>query len=110
MTIAAEWFVYDPVDGASFYATEDEAHARAEELLEEERDESGDSGWNEHVTDICYGRVVGSVVQTKSEPAPEGSAFDEYWEFALKTHEEEWRRDLQQARAAWDVPRGTMEI
>jgi len=80
----AEWFVYDPIDGASFYATEVEARDRAEALLEEERDDSGD-GWNEHVNQICYGRVMGRVEQIKCAPAPEGSGFDEYWDFALKT-------------------------
>jgi hypothetical protein len=88
MTIAADWFVYDPVDGVSFYAIEAEARDRAGALLEEERDDiDPDTGWNEHVSDICYGRVIGRVVRTKCEPAPEGSGFDEVWDFALKTVE-----------------------
>src|SRR5512146_1074817 len=46
MTIAADFFVYDPEGDISWYATEAEARARAEAILEEERDHSPD-GWRE---------------------------------------------------------------
>ena len=80
------FFVYDHMDGIDFYATEAEAKDRCEALLDEERLALDDSGWNENVTDICYGKVLGGVVQTACEKAPEGSGFDEMWDFAVKEY------------------------
>jgi len=77
------WFAYDPLDGVSFFATEAEARAQAEAWLDEERDRSVD-GWSEEVEGICYGLVTGYVVQTKNEPAPEGSEFDYIADYALR--------------------------
>jgi hypothetical protein len=85
MSKAYGWFVHDPVDGASFYATEQEAHDAAEKLLDEERDRAVDDEWVlENVESICYGRVCGEVVQTKCTTAEEGSGVDEIWDFELR--------------------------
>ena len=81
--MSKEWFAYDPVDGASFFATEAEAKKQAEDWLDEERNKSAD-GWSEDVEGICWGRVCGGVVQTKNEPAPEGSDFDYIADYALR--------------------------
>ena len=85
MTTDRNYFAYDHMDGIDFYATEAEAIARAEAVLEDDRDNLDDSGWDENVTLICYGQVLGHVVQTKCEPAPEGSPYDEIWDFAVKS-------------------------
>ena len=76
------FFSYDPEDGISFHATEDEARSEAEGALEAERDNAADSdlGWNEQVSEICWGVVLGDVVQTKCEQVEDG----EIWDFALK--------------------------
>lgn len=78
--------VFDPEDGPEWFDTADAAEAHAETILEAERDLSAD-GWSEEVTGICWGEFVclGEVVQTKCEKAEEGSEFDEWWDFDLKS-------------------------
>lgn len=78
--------VFDPEDGPEWFETADAAKAHAETILEAERDKSVD-GWNEEVTEICWGEFVclGEVVRTKCEKAEEGSEFDEWWDFELKS-------------------------
>jgi hypothetical protein len=77
---------FDPQDGPEWFETADEAKAHAEHLLDMYRDDCGD-GWDEEVDTIHWGEYtcLGEVVQTKCESAPEGSEFDEYWDFELKS-------------------------
>lgn len=84
MTIAADYFVYDPEGDISWYATADEARSRCEAILEEERDGMDDSGWREDLTNLCWGRVMGRCEMTKCEPAPGDSEFDEYQDYAVR--------------------------
>lgn len=76
------FFVYDPECGFETYATAKEAEEAAEGILEAYRDDAGD-GWDECVTNLCWGEIREQAVQTDCNPAPEGSAFDEYWDFGL---------------------------
>jgi len=77
------FFVYDPECGFETYTTAKEAEEAAEGILEEYRDNAGD-GWDECVASLCWGEIREQVVQTDRRPAPEGSSFDEYWDFGLK--------------------------
>lgn len=79
------WVVFDPVDGPEWFDDPDKAREYADEILGYYREDSGNEGWNEEVTGLCWGEFVphGVVAQTKCEPAPEGSEFGEIWDFAL---------------------------
>lgn len=78
----SNYFVSDPECGDEFYETADEAKKEAELILDFYRDASGD-GWDECVTSLCWGIVLEECNQTKCEPAPKGSEFDEIWDFGL---------------------------
>lgn len=60
-----DYFACDFDNNVEFFTTEDAARKFAESALEEAADLSGDSGWPENTTDICYGRVIASVEETK---------------------------------------------
>jgi len=77
------FFVHDPECGDEFFDTAEEAKAHAESLLDEYRDGSGD-GWNEIVTNICWGEVREQCVLMTCVPAPPGSEFDEIWDFGFR--------------------------
>ncbi len=64
-----KYFCYDPECGFETFNNEAEAKACAEEYLNAAREEAGD-GWAESVDQICYGKIIGSVVQTKYCDAP----------------------------------------
>jgi len=77
--------VFDPQDGPEFFDTAEEAKARAEEILEDYKERSSD-GWDEEVEDLHWGEYVvrEEATQTVCEPAPEGSQFDEIWDYELR--------------------------
>ena len=70
------------------HATAKEAKDEAEAALEESRDSAGD-GWSEDVHNICWGRSEEQVTRVSAKKAPEGSPFDELWEFELLPFKEE---------------------
>ena len=89
------YFSYDPEDGLQFHATSGEARARARHALECYQDEASE-GWNESVTDVCWGRVCGRVHESRrmtweewmrsqgdDDPIPP-FPFDEYVEYDLE--------------------------
>lgn len=54
------WFAYSQDGGVEFFPTEDEAKARAEELLAEDRDFARiNREWSEDAESICWGKVHG---------------------------------------------------
>ena len=71
--------------------TLEEAKAAAEQALEDCRDEAIGDGWSESVDDICYGVLLGAVVETERKPwnvedfgsPPNGEEDTEYVEYAL---------------------------
>lgn len=70
------FFSWDPQEREFCeHETAEQAKDSAEEVLQFFRDEAGD-GWDEEVHNIVWGQIIGRVVQTKNEPAPEGSEFD----------------------------------
>lgn len=53
-----KYFSYDPNgDGFSFHDSADEAKEAAEKALGEERDSACNCGWNDNVTEICWGEI-----------------------------------------------------
>jgi hypothetical protein len=73
------FFSYDHEDGIEFHETAEEAKARAEKALDMDRDFAED-GWDDNVTDICWGEVKGRVVETMRRPTtPEDNTDCEEW-------------------------------
>lgn len=72
------YFSFDPDNGIEFFNSEAEAKTSAEATLDSYRDASGDdTGWDESVTDICYGIVLGEVVEISHIPRPPEDEIDE---------------------------------
>ncbi len=61
-----QWFfAWDPVNGDfDTFATVEEAAACAEKHLDWARDEAPD-GWPEDTTGICYGQILGEVIESE---------------------------------------------
>ena len=70
------WFSYDPCDGFETHATETAARERAEKALQYEKDEAAGDGWNEEVTQICWGKVAQQVEETSRKQRPPDSELD----------------------------------
>ena len=70
-----QFFSYDHEDGIEFHKTAEEAKLRAMKSLDLDRDYS-DEGWSEEVTQICWGEVKGSVVETMRRPVNEEDNLD----------------------------------
>jgi len=78
------YFSYDNEDGIKFHDTAEEAKHRAEAALEANRDYASE-GWEDTVSDICWGEVNGHVVETMRRPTtPEDDVdYDEFVDYAL---------------------------
>ncbi len=65
-------YYVDGPDGTDYYETAEQAEQAAESLLDEAREEAGDSGWPEWIDSLEWGEVVCHqyAVQTSREPAP----------------------------------------
>jgi hypothetical protein len=70
------WFSYDPCDGFETHDTETAARERAEKALQYEKDEAAGDGWNEEVTQICWGKVAQKVEETSRKQRPPDSELD----------------------------------
>jgi hypothetical protein len=71
------WFSYDTGgNGFSLHATREEAKKAAEDALDAYRDDAPE-GWSDDVEDVCYGQVLGRVVETYRKERPDGVALDE---------------------------------
>jgi hypothetical protein len=78
------WYSIDSEGCIEMHETEDEARRAAEAALEEARDVAPD-GWPEFTEAIQWGRLQPRQrVAKTTEPAPEGSEFDELWDFELR--------------------------
>ncbi len=76
MVEAASYFACDFDQQVEFFSTEAEAKKYAENALEEAGEQAADGSWPENTTEICYGRVLGSVECVKSIPRPPESIID----------------------------------
>jgi hypothetical protein len=74
-----KYFSYDYEDGFEFHKTQDEAIKRATLLLEYYRDNSGD-GWNEDISDLCWGEIKQIATMCNIEPWPGYYGGDEGYE------------------------------
>jgi len=94
--MAEFYFVWDDNTGFDLYGSEEEARKVAQETLDEYTAEAGD-GWAEEATNLCWGKLVGRVVETKrmswedhlreqGVEVEEGEQhpFDEYIEYELR--------------------------
>lgn len=72
-----KWFSYDPDNGFETHATEEKARANAEESLHWHKQEAADYGWDENVTQICWGKIAQEVVMTSRETKPPPDQLDE---------------------------------
>jgi len=66
-----------------FHDTEEDAKREAENELECEQDVANSEGWNDCVTQICWGVVKQQVQLVSSTPTP-GGKFDSIDEYELK--------------------------
>ena len=84
-----KFFSYDHENGPEFHSTAKEAKKRADEALDNDR-EYAYEGWAEEVEQICWGKILGQVVETERRPVkPEDGlcGFDEYVDYQLSdTH------------------------
>ena len=79
------WFSYDDCEGFKTHKTEEEAREFAQGSLDSERDSCRwNEEWSDEVNEICWGKVIEKVVETKWEPAPPESEFDEYVDYGLR--------------------------
>ena len=80
------FFTFSSMGEFKTHATEEKARAEAESDLDQCRDCSADGGWDETVTNICWGEIRQGVVQTVCRPRREDEPheFDEIWDFALE--------------------------
>lgn len=66
------WFVYDYENGIEFYATEAEAKAAAQKILEFWRGEAiSDGEWSDEVEHLVWGRVHQFIVEVPIENGDE---------------------------------------
>lgn len=84
------YFSYEQDGGLTFHSTEDEARKAAEAELDTYRDISGDDGWPESVTEICYGLVIAEVKQTSYTPRPPADEIDDE---GIDNHGNCWTED-----------------
>jgi predicted nucleic acid-binding Zn-ribbon protein len=70
-----KYFSYNPEDGFEIHATEAEAVSAAEASLQIWRDEAVSDGWSLDVDEICWGMIVGRIIEIKT-----GEFFDYQFE------------------------------
>ena len=64
------WFVIDSCGDVETFDSADAAEQAADNCLDMERSEAGD-GWNEDVTRIMWGKVLGVIEETMRRPRTE---------------------------------------
>lgn len=80
------WYSYDPEDGFELHATEAEARARVDAVLEEERERAGSDGWRDEceMMELSYGRVVAAAMIVWRGPPDPDSDFEDGVEYAIR--------------------------
>lgn len=74
------WFSFDPDNGFERHLTEPRARGAALLALDHYRDDCRDSdGWAEEVDRVCYGQILGVVVETGRGIEVEGDPVAEEW-------------------------------
>jgi hypothetical protein len=83
--IIREWYSRDHEHNIEAHSTAENARSEAEALLADAREASSSDGWPEQVEAISWGLLVpyGSVRETRTWEAEEGSDFDYMAEYAL---------------------------
>jgi len=83
--IIREWYSRDHEHNIEVHSTAENARAEAEALLADARERAPSDGWPEQVEAISWGLLVpyGSVHETRTWDAEEGSDFDYMAEYAL---------------------------
>ncbi len=80
-----QWFSYDPEgNGFEFHDTAEKAKARADGALGEAEGAAYDGGWEENVTDICWGQVSERVRETERRKGEPDEEFDEYIVYGMR--------------------------
>ena len=69
-----KWFAIDSCNDVEYFETPGEARRAAVAALDCERD-TADEGWNEEVTNIMWGGIVGKVEETYRRPRTEDDHF-----------------------------------
>jgi len=83
--IIREWYSRDHEHNIEAHSTAENARAEAEAILDDAREHAPSDGWPEQVEAISWGLLVpyGSVRETRTWEAEEGSSFDYMAEYAL---------------------------
>jgi len=85
------YFSYSPYDGIEFHDTAEQAKARVVRELEYFADDAGDAGWDESVTQVCWGEIKQHVIKTNvRRPNPdngEDDSFEYYCDYELGDEE-----------------------
>lgn len=76
------YFAYDPETGFETFSTEHLAITFANEIIDCYRDESSE-GWDELVTQVCWGEIKQMATMFDKQAAPEDSGFDYICNYAL---------------------------
>jgi hypothetical protein len=78
-----KFFSNDPNgDGFCFHETAESAEAAAQNALDQERDAAADDeGWDESVTDICWGEIKQRAVEVERRPSTEEERLSTNHEF-----------------------------
>ena len=70
------YFSYSPQSSFEFFATAAEAKHEAECATAKARSWANDAGeWEDDVTEICYGQILGAVVRVK-DPSDESAEYE----------------------------------
>lgn len=82
------WFVIDSCNNIELYDSEAKARSAAEAAINWERDNCGDTGWSEDVTNIMWGKVMGRCELEFERPRTEDdvmvpSTFDTVCDYHL---------------------------
>jgi len=65
-----KYFSYDPNgEGFQLHKTEQEAREEAANAIDEERKHAVSEGWNEEVTEICWGEIkeISSITEKRDD-------------------------------------------
>lgn len=96
------WFVIDSCNDVELYDSESKARAAANNAIDFERDNCGDTGWSEDVNNIMWGKVIGRCVLEFERPRTDDdvnvpSTFDTVCDYHLVDVDQPTKRSLPNA-------------